>query len=205
MRIRRRIHTRYVLLAAIVLGLTLINIPYWFPQLPLPLKLPPGLYVSATSPPSGIVESVAIKLTNTQSSPIAGGAQVSFNVNWTEWDQYSSNNWAASNLQNVMFYDSEGSGTGQPLNAYLEACGNTTTVSASTCSYSYTNSRVWLKLNSTGIPSLSTIIIYLGFFSTSTDNFLSTANGCTDCCHYSDCDTSGNTGSYGCTSRGRNM
>ena len=156
--------------------------------LPSPYRLPANIFVSATTPPSGVVNEVAMTLTNTQSSAVSAGTPVSLDVNWTQFNRYNSahRNWVAPNLENVMFYDSEGSGTGQPLNAWIEGCSNST-ISASSpysttgCTWGYEHSIVWLKLNATGIPATATIVVYLGFLSNTTNNFNTNANGCTDC------------------------
>ena len=163
----------------------LYNLWYYFPN--SPIQLPKNIFVSATTPPTGVVHEVALTLTNTQTSQVTAGTPVSLDINWTTWNKYSSSGkeWVAKNLTNVMFYDSEGSGTGQPLNAWMEGCSNSTITGtasyATACNWTYTNSQVWLKLNATGIPASTTIIVYLGFLSNTTNNFNTAANGCTDC------------------------
>ena len=184
---RRRKITRYRVVTILLLTLLLL-MGFYNLQGILPYHLPKNIFVSATTPPTGVVNEVAMTLTNTQSSAVSAGTPVSLDVNWTQFNRYNSahRNWVAPNLENVMFYDSEGSGTGQPLNAWIEGCSNSTISATSPysttgCTWGYQHSVVWLKLNATGIPATTTITVYLGFLANTTNNFNTAANGCTDC------------------------
>ena len=98
------------------------------------------------------VEYVPITLTNSQSSPVSSGTQVMLTV---DWQNYASN--LASNVQNVMFFDS----SGNPIYAWCE----------SSCTSSSASSVVWLKLDQS-IPASSSATVYLEINgSTTTNNF----------------------------------
>ncbi len=102
--------------------------------------------------PSGVVAYVPIGLTNSQSSAVAGGTQIMLNVDWSSYSAYLN-----AQASNVVFFDS----AGNSLNAWMETFVSTSDVA----------DVVWVQLNSTGIPASSTRTIYMGFYSTSTNNF----------------------------------
>ncbi len=89
--------------------------------------------------PPGVVYSLPINITNSQSSPTPNPYQQMLNVSSSVYSGY-----AASNLQNVVFYYSNGS----VIPSWLE-------------SYSSSNAVWWLKLES--IPISSHITIHMGF------------------------------------------
>ncbi len=89
--------------------------------------------------PPGVVYSLPINITNSQSSPTPNPYQQMLNVSSSVYSGY-----AASNLQNVVFYYSNGS----IIPSWLE-------------SYSSSNAVWWLKLES--IPISSHITIHMGF------------------------------------------
>ena len=118
------------------------------------LAAPASPAVHATGPtiPSGIQNYVPVTLTNTQSSAVLGGTQVMVLVNWAS---STISSYEGTNLQNVRWFDS----AGNVLNAWMENGTSSSTKSA-----------VWMKLNSSGIAADSSIVIYLGFDSTSTND-----------------------------------
>ena len=101
--------------------------------------------VEASSLPAGIVHSVPITLTNTQSLATPTPFQQMITVDSSAYSSYE-----ASNLQNIEFFDSNGA----VIPSWLES-GNSNTS---------TNTTYWLKLAS-GIPANSNITIYIGFAS----------------------------------------
>ncbi len=112
----------------------------------------PGL---PTTPiiPFGIVDFVPITLFNLQNTPVAGGTPVQINVDWASYSSYLDNP-----VDNVLFFDFNAN----PLNAWME----------NGSSYTSTNSVVWVKLDSAGIPATSSTTIYMGFYAKG-DNVLS--------------------------------
>jgi hypothetical protein len=117
-----------------------------------------ALHVAAQTPqaalqstPTGIVHSIPITITNSQSSPTPIPFQQELVIN-----SATNSNYEASNLQNIEFFDS----TGQVIPSWLES-GNSNTA---------TNTVYWLKL-ANGIPAGSSITIYMGFDSLSTNLF----------------------------------
>ena len=113
-----------------------------------------GIYqVEASSAPAGIVYSVPITLTNTQSAATPIPFQQMITMNSAAYASYE-----APNLQNVEFYNSNGA----VIPSWLES-GNSNTS---------TNTIYWLKLVN-GIPANSSVTVNMGFASPST-NLLST-------------------------------
>jgi hypothetical protein len=110
-----------------------------------------SLEANAESVPNGIVYSVPITLTNTQSVATPAPYQQMISIDSSQYSGYE-----APNLQNVEFFDSSGS----LIYSWLES-GN---------SNSSTNTIYWLNLPN-GIAAKSSITIYLGFAS-STSNLL---------------------------------
>ena len=106
---------------------------------------------ASTTLPSGIIASVPITLTNNQSIATPSPFQQMINIHSTA---YSSEE--ASNLQNVEFFD----GTGTVIPSWLES-GN---------SNISPNSIYWINL-ANGIPANSSITVYMGFASTTTNLF----------------------------------
>ena len=98
--------------------------------------------------PAGILYYVPITLTNSQSSSTPIPFQQIIQVDSASYSAYE-----ASNLQNVEFFDSNGS----IIASWLES-GNTNTAN---------NTVYWLRLDN-GIPAQSSTTIYMGFASTST-------------------------------------
>jgi len=108
-----------------------------------------GQVVAATPVvPHGILHYIPITLTNSQGIPTPSPFQQMVGIG--DW-QYSA--YMASNLQNIEFFDSNGN----IIPSYLES-GNTTTL---TVIY-------WLKL-ADGIPANTSVTVYVGFASTSTN------------------------------------
>jgi hypothetical protein len=125
------------------------------------LQAAEGCFVNAniqfTQPktvPSGVLFYVPITLSNLQTSAITGGTQAMLNINWNLYSSYLDNP-----VDNILFFDY----SGNSLNAWL-ANGTANT---------NTNAILWLKLNSTGIASLSSITIYMGFYATGTSHLSS--------------------------------
>ena len=113
-----------------------------------------GIYqVEASSAPAGIVYSVPITLTNTQSAATPIPFQQMITMNSAAYASYE-----APNLQNIEFYNSNGA----VIPSWLES-GNSNTS---------TNTIYWLKLVN-GIPANSSVTVNMGFASPST-NLLST-------------------------------
>ena len=105
----------------------------------------------AASLPTGIVYSIPIILTNTQSVATPAPFQQMITVNSLTYIAYE-----ATNLQNVEFFDSYGN----VIPSWLES-GNTNTA---------TNTVYWIKI-AAGIPADSSATVYLGFASVSTNLF----------------------------------
>ena len=107
--------------------------------------------VHATTVPSGILYYVPITLTNSQSTAVSGGTQVSITMNWDNYQSYLDNP-----VDNYAFFNS----AGNMLYSWLE----------SGTANSATNALVWVKLDSAGIPaSGGTETIYLGFYALSSN------------------------------------
>jgi hypothetical protein len=102
---------------------------------------------SPTKIPNGVILYVPITLTNFQTSAVTGGTPVMLNLNFTKYSSYLDNP-----VDNIGFFDY----SGNYLNAWME---NGTASSS-------TNSVIWVKLNSTGIPAISSRTIYMGIYST---------------------------------------
>ncbi|MGD0477191.1 MAG: hypothetical protein ABSB29_03360 [Nitrososphaerales archaeon] len=102
--------------------------------------------------PSGVLNYVPIELTNSQASAVAGGTQVPLTVDWSSLSTYLN-----AQSSNVVFFDD----AGNPLHAWMETFAATSDVA----------DMVWVQLNSTGIPASSARTIYMGLYSTSTNNF----------------------------------
>ena len=137
----------------------------------------PGGVAHAAGPPSGIVEYVAITLTNSQSAPTPTNFQQQLTVDWSTYSSY-----LASNVQNVEFFTTQWS----PLYAWCE----------SSCSSSATSSVVWVNLGSNTIAaSGGTLTIVMAFYSTLTNNYSPTGYwgayptfGTSPCTSYGSCD-----------------
>lgn len=97
--------------------------------------------------PTGIVDYVPIELSNLQTSAVAGGTPIMLSIPWASYSSYLDNP-----VNNVLFFD----WSGNSLNAWIES-GSASSSSSAT---------VWVKLNSSGIQSLSSIYIYMGFYAT---------------------------------------
>ena len=106
---------------------------------------------TSTATTAGVVYSVPIIITNAQ--PVATGAPFQ---QMLTIDMSSYANYAAPNLQNVEFFDS----SGNVIPSWLES-GNSNTA---------TNTVYWLNLQG-GIPASSSLTVYMGFASTSTNLF----------------------------------
>jgi len=107
--------------------------------------------------PTGVLAYVPIVLTNSQASAVGGGTQVPLTVDWSSYSTQLN-----AQVSNVVFFD----GSGNPLNAWMEEFVATSDVA----------DRVWVQLNSTGIPASSASTIYMGFYSDSTNNFNPSGN-----------------------------
>ncbi len=101
--------------------------------------------------PPGIIDYVPITLDNFQSAAIAGGTPVELTLAWASYSSYLDNP-----VDNILFFD----WSGHRLE-FLD--GNR-------FFHSSTQTAIWVKLNSTGIPSRSSITIYLGFYATGTSH-----------------------------------
>jgi hypothetical protein len=110
--------------------------------------------IADAGPPSGVLYYVPITLNNTQSSATPSNFQQMLNINFSAYSAYIN-----SACSNIGFFSS----TWVPLNAWLENA-------SSTCNTD-TNDIVWVNMSSFTIPATSTITIYMGFYSTSTNNF----------------------------------
>ncbi len=108
------------------------------------------LPTKAASVPSGILYSVPVTIHNGESSGTGSNFQQLITVNSNNYYNYE-----ASDLKNVEFFTSSGT----IIPSWLESGSD-----------SSTNSRFWVKL-ADGIPAYSSVTIYMGFGSTST-NFL---------------------------------
>ncbi len=110
-------------------------------------------YSSTLKLPSNILYYIPITITNNQNQPTPAPFQQIINISNSLYSGY-----ADSNFQNVEFFSS----SGQPLYSWLE-------------SYSYPNNAIyWVKLNNS-IPAHSSVTIYMGFASSST-NLLNNQN-----------------------------
>jgi hypothetical protein len=118
----------------------------------LSLGLIPAVHASGPTVPGGVLYYVPITLTNSQASAVSGGSQVLLTVDWGLYSTYLN-----ARASNVIFFDSAGT----PLNAWMQTFVSTSDVTDT----------VWVQLNSTGIPASSARTIYMGFYSTSTNNF----------------------------------
>jgi hypothetical protein len=110
--------------------------------------------IADAGPPSGVLYYVPITLNNTQSSATPSNFQQMLNINFSAYSTYIN-----SACSNIGFFSS----TWVPLNAWLENA-------SSTCNTDK-NDIVWVNMSSFTIPATSTITIYMGFYSTSTNNF----------------------------------
>lgn len=108
-------------------------------------------FAQASSTPVGVAYSVPITVTNTQSIATPVPFQQMITVNSAAYSSIE-----ASNLQNVEFFDS----SGNVIPSWLES-GNANTA---------TNTVYWLRI-AAGIPADSSVTVYLGFFSSSTNLF----------------------------------
>lgn len=128
----------------------------------LVVKIDPNLSTSANSshPPttssafsaSGVVAYVPITLSDMESASTPVGFQVQLNVDMALYSSYL--NGVAENIE---FYDS----AWKPLSAWIQ----TNAFNASS-----TSTLIWVKLDQP-IPAYNAITIYLGFLSTSVDNY----------------------------------
>ena len=109
-----------------------------------------GQPIKAASTPSGIIHSVPVTINNSESTSTGSNFQQLITVNSNNYYTYE-----ASNLQNVEFFDSSGS----VIPSWLESGSD-----------SSSSSRFWVKL-ANGIPAYSSVTIYMGFASTSTNLF----------------------------------
>jgi hypothetical protein len=105
---------------------------------------------------SGVLHSVPITLTNSQSSVVPSGSQVSINVNWNTYSSYLSNP-----VDNYAFFDS----SGNLLYSWLESASATTTGGISNTA---TSSVVWVTIDSQ-IAASGTYTCYLGFYATTSN------------------------------------
>jgi cell division septation protein DedD len=119
---------------------------------PPPTPTPP-----APTYPSGILYFVPVTLTNSQAAATSAPFQAMIQVNSASYSSYE-----ASNLQNIEFYDS----SGNIIPSWLES-GN---------SASSTNTVYWVSL-ANGIPADSSVTIYMGFASTTTNLFNAQGTG----------------------------
>ena len=119
--------------------------------------LVPAANAGGPAIPSGVLDYVPVQLTNSQTSAVTGGTQVPLTVDWSSYSTYLN-----AQATNVVFFDS----AGHPLNAWMETFVATSDVA----------DLVWVQLNSTGIPALQARTIYMGFYSTSTNNFNPSGN-----------------------------
>jgi len=110
--------------------------------------------IADAGPPSGVLYYVPITLNNTQSSATPSNFQQMLNINFSAYSTYIN-----SACSNIGFFSS----TWVALNAWLENA-------SSTCNTDK-NDIVWVNMSSFTIPATSTITIYMGFYSTSTNNF----------------------------------
>ena len=108
------------------------------------------------TPPTLVLYCVPVMITNTQSSTTSSNMPEKITVNWNNYNTY-----LASNVENIVFYVASGT-----LDAWCE----------SNCTNTATSSTVWVNLGSNTISSSSTITIYLGFYSTTTNNYSPTGD-----------------------------
>jgi len=113
---------------------------------------------------SGVLHSVPITLTNSQSSVVPSGSQVSINVNWNTYSSYLSNP-----VDNYAFFDS----SGNLLPSWLESASVTTTSGIGGISNTATSSVVWIEIDSQ-IAASGTYTCYLGFYATTSNQLSST-------------------------------
>jgi hypothetical protein len=115
------------------------------------------LLVTQPRVPAGIIYSVAITLTNTQPVATSAPFQQMIEVNSTEYSNYES-----TDLQNIEFFYANGT----LIPSWLES-GN---------SNNATNTVYWLSI-ANGIPANSTVTVYMGFASPSTNLFNNQTTG----------------------------
>jgi hypothetical protein len=108
-----------------------------------------SLKANAASVPNGIVYSIPLTLTNTQSVATPAPCQQMISVDSSKYSSYE-----APNLQNIEFFDSSGS----VIYSWIE----------SGAASSSTNTIYWLNLPN-GIAAKSSVTIYLGFASPTTN------------------------------------
>jgi len=113
--------------------------------------------VRGASIPSGVVYSVPITITNSQPAPTPAPFQQMISVNSASFASHE-----ASNLQNVEFFNADGS----VIPSWLES-GNSNLAS---------NTIYWVNL-SAGVPAESSVTIYIGFAPISTNLFNAQATG----------------------------
>jgi hypothetical protein len=113
---------------------------------------------------SGVLYYVPITLTNSQSSAVSSGSQVSINVNWNTYSSYLSNP-----VDNYAFFDS----SGNLLDSWLESASATTTSGIGGISNTATSSVVWVTIDSQ-IAAGGTYTCYLGFYATTSNQLSST-------------------------------
>jgi hypothetical protein len=116
---------------------------------------------TATFTVTGILHYVQITLTNSQSSAVSSGSQVSINLNWNTYSSYLSNP-----VNNYAFFDS----SGNLLYSWLESASATTTGGISNTA---TSSVVWVTIDSQ-IAASGTYTCYLGFYATTSNQLSST-------------------------------
>lgn len=125
--------------------------------LPLMTNLIPAVHATSPTIPSGITSYVPVTLTNSQGSATPAPFQQMVQVDSTTYSTYE-----AANLQNVEFFDSSGA----IVPSWLES-GN---------SNAATNTIYWLEIAG-GIPASSSITVYMGFASLTTNLFNSLTAG----------------------------
>ncbi len=114
-------------------------------------------FAQSVSNPAGIVYSVPVTLTNSQSVATSSPFQQEIIVDSASYAPYET-----PNLQNIEFFDASGS----LIPSWLQS-GN---------SNGATNTVYWLKLSS-GIPASSSVTVYMGFASLSTTLFNAQTTG----------------------------
>jgi hypothetical protein len=117
--------------------------------------------------PSGVLHSVPITLTNSQSSAVLSGSQVNINVDWNTYSSYLSNP-----VDNYAFFDS----SGNVLPSWLESASATTTSGVGGASNTATSSVVWVVIDSQIPANGGTYTFYLGFYATTSNQLSSTGN-----------------------------
>ncbi len=111
-----------------------------------------GMSYANGIPPTGMEFAIPVTISNNQGLSTNASMPELLYIDWSTYNTY-----LASNLSNVEFYTTNF----VPLYAWIEN-GATSTAKASD---------VWVNLGSDIIPAHSSITIYIGIFSTSTDNF----------------------------------